>query len=148
MPDPFLDGFDEDELSAIQAAAIRLASGDERTAPQLATAWAANIEKIDSDRARPADDHRVWTEHDLAGALFVRDSLERALGQLPPPLRAKVERVVAPTDERFRSFTVDDSGRRMAAVAMVEPTGRGWWWYRVPADGPIVADLAQWADSA
>jgi hypothetical protein len=140
-----LDGFTEDELSAIEAAAIHLASGDARTALQLEASWAANIEKIDSDRVRSADDHSAWTEHDLAGALFVRDSLERALRQLPDAVREKVEQAVSRTDERFRGFTVDDPGHRMAKVAMVDRAGRGWWWYRVPADGPIVTDLAQWS---
>jgi hypothetical protein len=144
MPDPSAFGLTDEELAEVEAARITLPSGAQRSAVQLAASWAANIEKIDSDRARPADDRSVWTEHDLAGALFVRDSLERALRQLPDAVRDKVERAVRQTDDRFRGFTVDDPGHRMAKVAMVDRAGRGWWWYRVPADGPIVADLARW----
>ncbi len=32
----------------------------------------------------------------------------------------------------------------MSAVANVEPSERKWWWYRVPASGPILEDLARW----
>ncbi len=144
MPDASALRLTDEELAEVTAAAIALPSGARRSALQLAASWAAHIEKIDSDRARPSDDRSVWTEHDLAGALFVRDSLETALRQLPGRVRDKVEPGVRGTDARFRGFTVDDPGHRMAKVAMVEGAGRGWWWYRVPADGPIVADLARW----
>src|SRR5262249_53328962 len=89
MPDPSAFGLSDDELAEVETARITLPSGAQRSAVQLAASWAANIEKIDSDRARPADDRSVWTEHDLAGALFVRDSLETALRQLPDALRDK-----------------------------------------------------------
>jgi hypothetical protein len=143
-PDTVVPGFAPAELTAVENAAIKLASGHRRSALRLAASWAANIEKIDADRARSGDDRSAWTDHDLAGALFVRDLLESALGQLPEGLREKVRELVSQTDVRFRSFTVDDPSGLMARVALVDRAGRGWWWSRVPADGPIAADLACW----
>jgi hypothetical protein len=32
----------------------------------------------------------------------------------------------------------------MSRVAGVEPSGRGWWWRRVPETGPIAEDLARY----
>lgn len=108
----------------------------------LALAWASKVRKIDLDRALPRSDRSVWTEHDLAGMLFWRDFVAEGLHRLRPALRTRLEQFVQQADDRFRSITVEDSGRRMMAIAAVEPTGRAWWWYRVPETGPIAEDLA------
>jgi hypothetical protein len=111
-----------------------------------AVGWAQQVKKIDLDRALPASDRSVWNEHDLAGALFLRDFLEDSLSKLRAPVREKMEHYVAEADERFRSFTVDDSGQRMARVAEVDMAGRSWWWFRVPTSGPIAEDLSRYHD--
>jgi hypothetical protein len=139
--------FTDGELSEIAACKIARADGNERDAIQLAAAWALHVEKIDRDRALPWSDRSVWTEHDLAAALFMRDYVEDALAQLPPPLAEKMRRYVAESDDRFRSFTIDDSGQRMAKIAGVEVSGRSWWWFRVPVDGPIAEDLSKYQDT-
>jgi hypothetical protein len=87
-----------------------------------------HVRKIDADRALSWDDRSVWTEDDLAAALFMREFVQTAMDCLPLPVRARVEAVVADTDERFRSFTTDDPRPRR----------------RVPVDGPIARDLATW----
>ena len=115
---------------------------DKPDAIDYARAWELHVEKIDSDRALPWTDHSVWTEHDFAGALFQRDFLDTTLSRLDPVVVGKLRPYVEKTDERFRSFTIDDSGDRMARVAGVGSSGRGWWWYRVPSSGPIAEDLA------
>jgi hypothetical protein len=97
---------------------------DQPDALGLATAWEHHVAKIDSDRALPWSDRSVWTEHDLAAALFMRDFVENALTRLPPALADKVRRYVAITDEKFRSFTADDSGERMAKIAGIDRAGK------------------------
>jgi hypothetical protein len=93
---------------------------------------------------RPWTDRTVWNEHDLAGTLFARDFVQDALDQLPPSLRERMARWVAESDERFRSYTVDDPAGRMAKVARIDLAGRPWWWRRVPDSGPITEDLARY----
>jgi hypothetical protein len=149
MPDiPFeiRSAFNDSEIEEIKANRIRLSGNTERNTIDLAVAWAENVKKIDLDRALPAHDRSVWNEHDLAGALFLRDHLEKSLNQLRSSLREKMERYAAKTDERFRSFTIDDSGQRMARVAEIDTAGRSWWWFRVPASGPIAQDLSRYQD--
>lgn len=143
IPPDIRSMFDDSEIGEITANTIRLGGDTERNTIELAVGWAANVRKIDLDRALPASDRSVWNEHDLAGALFLRDHLDRSLSQLRPALRERMERYVAEADERFRSYTVDDTGKRMAIIAEIDPAGRSWWWYRVPASGPIAQDLSR-----
>jgi hypothetical protein len=121
-----------------------LAGPDKPDALGLAVAWAAHVEKIDNDRALPWTDRSVWTEHDLAAALFMRDSVANALSRLRKDLADRLADYVSVTDDRFRSFTQDDSGERMAKIARVDLSGRGWWWFRVPTSGPIAQDLTRY----
>jgi hypothetical protein len=144
IPPEIRSTLDDHDLSEIEAHKVAVGGRTERDAIDLGVAWAKNVKKIDSDRELPASDRRVWTEHDFAGTLFLRDHLERALNQLSPAVREKIERWVAETDDRFRSFTVDDSGQRTAKVAEVDTSGRGWWWFRVPESGPIAEDLSRY----
>lgn len=138
--------FSDAELAEI--AANKQTPGDDKLdAIELARAWELHVEKIDNDRTLPWTDRSVWTEHDLAGAMFMRDFVEDALSRLRPELAGKVRRYVAKADDRFRSFTADDSGERMAKIAGVDMAGRGWWWFRVPTSGPIVQDLARYLDA-
>lgn len=131
----------DDEISEIDERAIEFAHG-RRDAIRLAIAWNAHVEKIDEDRALPWSDHSVWNEHDLAAAMFMRDFVEDALDPLSSSLRAKLRSYVDAVDEVFRSYTIDDSGERMAGIATVDVTDRGWWWFRVPASGPVAQDIA------
>jgi hypothetical protein len=136
--------FSAAELAEIVARPVRL--GAERTldAAELAASWASRVEKIDRDRELPWTDRTVWNEHDLAGSLFVRDFLQEALDKLPEPVRERMTVIVDGSDERFRSYTVDDPSARTARIAEVEPVGRGWWWRRAPETGPIAEDLARY----
>lgn len=138
--------FDDSEISELEANKIMLGGNTERNTIDLAAAWAENVKKIDLDRTLPVSDRSVWNEHDLAGALFLRDHLDKSLGQLRPALRERMVRYVAEADERFRSFTMDDPGQCMARVADVDLAGRSWWWFRVPATGPIAQDLSRYRD--
>ena len=49
-----------------------------------------------------------------------------------------VEKLAA-ADDQYRGFTVEDSGVRINAIPKPD---RAWWWYRVPADGPVAVFLS------
>jgi hypothetical protein len=145
LPAELRSMFDDGEIAEIEASKLSLSESTKVDAFDLAVSWASKVRKIDLDRALPWSDRTVWNEHDLAGTLFWRDHLRRGLDQLPADLRTRLEQFVAQADDRFRSITVEDSGRRMTAIAGVEPDGRSWWWYRVPDSGPIAEDLAKYS---
>jgi hypothetical protein len=133
--------FAPDEIARIESLAIPFGSDQTVDALRFAAGWAARVAKFDADRARPWTDRTVWNEHDLAGSLHQRDFLQRALDELPEPLRERLAAWVSGVDDHFRAYTVDDPDGRMAKIADVDLTGRSWWWRRVPVDGPIVRDL-------
>lgn len=136
--------FSEAEMAEIEATSITLGGNTRRNPIELAIAWENSVKKIDADRGLPSSDRSVWSEHDLAGTLFLRDHLEKVLQQLPPSLRERMERYVAEADGLFRSYTVEDPEHRMLRVADVGAQGRKWWWSRIPSSGPIAEDLARY----
>jgi hypothetical protein len=136
--------FGPDEIAEIKSRAIPFGSDQVVDALQFADGWATRVAKFDADRALDWTDHSVWNEHDLAGSLHQRDFLERALAQLPTGLRDRLTAWVGTIDERFRGYTVDDPAGKMAKIADVDQNGRPGWWRRVPVDGPIVRDLANY----
>lgn len=136
--------FTDAELAEIDESKPEPDNKDKPDALGLARSWTLHVEKLDHDRALPYTDRTVWTEHDLAGALFMRDFVEDALARLRPALADKVRRYAATADDLFRSFTADDPGDRIAKIARIDLAGRGWWWFRVPTSGPIVQDLARY----
>ncbi|MFF0492767.1 hypothetical protein ACFYTQ_27370 [Nocardia sp. NPDC004068] len=135
--------FSEDEIAEIRAHSISLESGDVRDAIRLADSWAAHVEKIDRDRSLPWSDRSVWNEYDFCTALTIRDYVKKSVDGLPPVLAVKMEDYISEADDRFTSITVEDSGRRITAVAKVARSERDWWWFRVPDSGPVLKDLAR-----
>ena len=135
---------DEADRAVIDEHGIELPWGP-TNAVELAVRWSNSVAKLDDDRTLSWSDHSVWTEHDLVGALYLRDAVETGLDALPEPARAKVAAFVGTVDDRYRSFTVEDPSGRMGVVAVRDLTGRGWWWFRVPSTGPIVNDLRSYA---
>jgi hypothetical protein len=142
--DDFRSNFSAADLAVVAERAPVHQSGSRLDAISMAASWAAHVNKLDHDRHLAADDHSVWTEHDLVAALFVRDFLHNALVLLPSDLAARIEKLTTDADDLFRSFTSEDSGIRITKIAEVNPEGRGWWWYRLPTDGPIAIDLANY----
>jgi hypothetical protein len=130
MPPGIKALFSEAEIAEIEARPVQLSTKRSRDAIDLAAAWAHQVEKIGDER-------------ELAGSLLLRDFLQEALDGLRPPLRERLTDWVAGVDDRYRALTVDDPAGRMALVAAVDPTGRGWWWRRLPDTGPIAEDLAR-----
>ncbi len=76
--------------------------------------------------------------------MLTRDFLQKAIDETPDKFKERVQQYVAEADERYRGFTVEDSGERMAKIAQVEVSERGWWSFRVPDSGPITQDLANY----
>jgi hypothetical protein len=132
------------EIATIESHAIPFGSDETVDALRFAAGWATRVAKFDADRSLAWTDRTVWNEHDLAGSLHQRDFLDRAMSQLPVELRERLAVWVAAVDERFRSYTVDDPDGKMAKIAEVDLAGRPWWWRRVPVDGPIRRDLANY----
>jgi hypothetical protein len=146
-PDQVRALFNDTELAEFAARPVRLGADRSLDALELTASWASRVEKIDRDRNLPWADRTVWNEHDLAGSLFVRDFLQEAIDGLPAPLQERLAAIVGTSDQRFRSYTVEDPVGRMGRVADVDLAGRGWWWSRVPGTGPIAQDLARyWPD--
>ena len=140
--------FSPEELAVIEKYAYIDAWGGRDNALSLTVSWGAHVDKLDRDRALPYDDHSVWTEHDLVAALIIRDRLVRASGLIPTELAERLSVIASEADERFRSFTVDDSGLRITRIANLEapetPVPDDWWWHRVPVDGPVAIDLSHY----
>jgi len=136
--------FTDAEIAEIESRPVVLNESTKLDAIDLAVGWMNDVQKIDEDRALPSSNRSIWTEHDLAGTLFLRDFLQKALDQLSPSVKSRMEDYVRQTDERFRSYTVDDPAGRMAAVAAVDLATRPWWWRRVPESGPIAEFLTQY----
>jgi hypothetical protein len=139
--------FSEAELAEIAERPVILGENTERDAIDLAIGWQKHVQKIDADRDRPWSDRSVWTEHDLAAALFLRDFLQLGLDRLSPSVRDRLGRHVAATDAQFRSYTVDDPDSPIALVAHVDLSAKPWWWRRVPVSGPIAEDLARYGSN-
>jgi hypothetical protein len=144
IPPEIRDIFSDTELDEIAAHPVVLGEDHPATAIELAQDWAGRVQKIDADRALPWSDRSVWTEHDLAGALFLRGFLQKAMDQLSLATREKMQNYVDQADSQFRAYTVDDPAGRMGRIAHVDLAGRPWWWRRVPVSGPITEDLARW----
>ena len=125
--------------------------GTRDNALSLTVSWAAHVDKLERDRALPWDDHSVWNEHDLVATMIMRDRLVRALGLIPTELAERLSIVASEVDERFRSFTIEDSGVRITRIANLEapdtPVPNDWWWHRVPVDGPVAIDLSHYDDA-
>jgi hypothetical protein len=132
------------ELAAIDAATEIDLFGARNDALTSTVAWANHVEKLDVDRALTVDDHSVWTEHDLIAAMYMRDRASRALALLPHELAERLLGPVAAADDQYRGFTVEDSGVRINAINMIPKPDRAWWWYRVPADGPVAVFLSRY----
>lgn len=136
--------FSADELMVVADCAWVDAYGRPHDGLTMTAGWVSHVAKLDSDRALPWTDHSVWTEHDLAAALFIRDFLAHALAELPSVIADRLMQVAAETDAQFLSFTIEDPGRRMDQVADVDGESRGRWWSRVPVDGPVAHFLSRY----
>jgi hypothetical protein len=77
------------------------------------------VGRLDRERSFLRTEYGVPNEHDLVGVLYLRDRLDEALLQHPA-----AGPFVRSVDRWFRSFTVEDSGARIASIAGEDVAGR------------------------
>lgn len=136
--------FSHDELQELEARRIDTLYRKQPDALSLAIGWMVWIAQFDADRKLPSTDVSVRTEHDLAGALFTRDSAEDAIGTIPDRLGARIVPFLEVGDNGLVSFTKEDPDAIMTKIAGIDPLGQAWWWFRRPVDGPLVDFLRFW----
>ena len=136
-----LPGLNADELAALQACSVVEAEGRRTSLADLASGWAAHVNRFELESGLSWDDAAAWTEHDFVGALHLRDRLARALDQAPTAERQLAEGVLVGVDSRFKGFTGPDSRRLLARVLPGEELGTSWWWQRIPLKGPVLEGL-------
>jgi hypothetical protein len=131
-------------MRLIDASTIRV-EFSQRPQPllDLVDAWAGRVLKplSDTDPGVNPNDAATWTVHDLVGALYLRDAVERGVRKLSEShanARAEIA-VVTAVDELFRMFTVDDE---RGIIHLVDPgaPSEPWWWHRLPAVGPVAGE--------
>lgn len=132
------------ERERLEAVVVDLGYDRRRTLPALVQGWSGHVDRLVAERDLDPDDGRRWNAHDLVAALYLRDFVERGLREAPADLAALGRRAVGPADAAFDAFTVPDpEGLLRAFIPDDEPLGKGWWWRRVPASGPVAHDLRE-----
>jgi hypothetical protein len=106
----------------------RLAASGQQSLNELVRQWTDFVHAVE----RGYDDSIYEYTNDLS----VRDILQRLLTAASPALRAKLERALAPVDERFTAAT-EESAQPLG-------TADGSWWRRVPKRrvGELADDLS------
>jgi hypothetical protein len=105
------------------------------TAETLFDGWSSLVAKLERGYAGGVDDYA----NDLRG----RDLLDELAHSSPASLRIKLEAVLEPLDERFRSATVADDGK---ALSQYFNLSEGWWWRRAPRQGQLATYLRDGAN--
>jgi hypothetical protein len=127
-----------------------LASVDEgrrrQSLPTMLAVWRSHIRlyqaQLDLDFAVDA---RRWHGDDYVGSLLRRDRIKIDARSLPVGLRKKVVRWLGTVDREFTNFAEeDDRGlalRRADELHIAVLSDPDWSWRRIPARGPVRADL-------
>ncbi|MFI6045244.1 hypothetical protein ACIA8C_26680 [Nocardia sp. NPDC051321] len=102
--------------------------------------WANGVLEMEINSTRHPDAWNAKDVHDLVYDLRIRDAIEDSLPQLSEDLRPAVEKWVAQYDRIYSSLTVDDSRRWVALKGQRRREKLNWWWYRIPASGPVVEE--------
>ncbi|WP_190816524.1 hypothetical protein [Saccharopolyspora pogona] len=140
--------FTADDIDQLSATMVDVAPSRSVALAELIEAWRRHVDKIDSDRARSADDRSVWVAHDLVAALSLRDFVQKGRDLLDSVLRDKVDRHLDQVDSRFLDITEEDARNLVGVVAERDVTTKGWWWHRIPDSGPMREDIKHYAAAA
>lgn len=104
------------------------------TVDYLVGRWEEHIRDIEAGYEGGVDDYTYELSH--------RDDLERLLQEVPLELRMKLDRIVAPLDERFRQLTRPDEDNHLRHYFRHGPN---WWWLRLPINlGKMAYILIPW----
>lgn len=79
--------------------------------------------------------------HDYIAPLIPRDRLAEAISRVDPLRKDQIELVVTEIDQLFIDFTERDNDGCIERADGRQDPSRGWWWRRVPARGPVRAEL-------
>lgn len=83
-------------------------------------------------RSQPTD----WGAGDFLATLYLRDRLERVLGQVPPGVRDELVAELNVLDRRLQDATEEDRGGRVLRSAGEVRPRSAWWWWRLPVVDP------------
>lgn len=110
---------------------------------QVADGWRQHVERFQDELPKTLDDRTVWGAHDWAAALYLRDALSRAQGELRATERDLAEQAIAEADEQYREMSeLDDDGLLFRFLMELKPADpRGWWWRMIPKRGPVREEL-------
>jgi hypothetical protein len=111
----------------------------ERTLLDLIDGWCGHVMKLADDLLEEATED-PWTVHDFIASLYIRDAVQR--GMEYGDMRNVTISAVAAADEVLRSITIEDQQGLLASCDPDVPA-TPWWWGRVPARGPIDAEIRQ-----
>ena len=146
----------QDDLVALESIVVPWSASRGRSLAQLLGLWLRHVDRFEADaELDPSEWNRpnVLTAYDYVAALVLRDALESGLG-LSADTAARVPGLVclATIDARFRQMTRDDNPGLGLLGSLVAPLanasiGDGWWWSRVPAGGPVLAELLEVKDA-
>lgn len=134
---------DREAADRFRLVTIDVGYGRTRSLHDLILSWHHDVERLRAEAdAQYRDSDSAWTQHDLVGALFLRDHLESGLRDSgDDAARATVDDI----DESFRSFTADAPAALLPRIADVPAEGREWWWRRIPLRGPVAEALQRYA---
>lgn len=129
------------EVSKLRQISVRVSASREIDLYDLVAGWYQHVRKMESDLQLPDSDRTVWGAYDLLAALSLRDFMARGLGELDPDCSTAASAAVKDVDDRFLSYTEQDDSQRIETLDDSIGEGRGWWWKRIPVNGPIRREM-------
>jgi hypothetical protein len=135
--------FTEDELTVLDAIAEGDPARDQARLLNSMSSWASGVRTVawQLSDSRPLPYLKIRGVRDLIGMFTTRDRVESLVVEVPETLAGKVRDVLAEFDEQYRAITVDDHDDRIVRLARVGRDRQGWWWHRIPGDGPVCVEL-------
>ncbi|GAA3014936.1 hypothetical protein GCM10020229_27680 [Kitasatospora albolonga] len=137
----------------LDGTAVRLSPDRTVRLRELLEFWAQDVARLAAETEGAVEGSGRsgrWNAYDMAGALYVRDRVEREIEAAPEELREALALAVRGADERYRSFTEDDPRMLVARNAGDKVEDQGWWWKRLPVAGPVRDDALEygrWLDT-
>jgi hypothetical protein len=133
----FFPGLGDDEVAELVATEVPLSYGRTSSLAELLAGWAAHVDRLDAEAQRATEHVESWTEHDYVAALHIRDQVEQGLLAAADSVRRLAVDYLARADGRFKVMTSPDSEHLLDVVIDRGERGEGWWWARIPNQGPV-----------
>ncbi len=124
--------------SALRGVAVEIGPDRQVDIPSALEAWRRHVEKMEADLSLPDEDRAVWGGRTTClRPLSIRNFVQRGLDVLDDDLAAKVNPLLQELDEKFVSFTEEDTMALIGKVDDLPSDSEHWWWRRIPVHGPI-----------